>query len=88
MTISRFFPVSVRQTGGDAGSATTQCSFRYEVRDDWTGVVLTDASPMKPRPQVGMMQAGRGRFGCAFIDRNGDTVLYDAGETMECAICP
>lgn len=70
------FPVSLSQNGGNGGSATTTCSYTYDVTDDRDGTeIATDLTPVAaPRPSNVKMIAGT--QGIAYYDDNGDVVLY------------
>ena len=86
------FAVRVRQAGGSAGSATTQCSFTYEVYS-LAGEILADSvvtpmTPQHPRPSVGRMVApSNDSYGIAFLEETEVLVLWDVGEVPAVEVC-
>lgn len=91
-----FFPVVVALDGGSAGTATTQCTFTYTLKD-FLGNVLnkgngspaTGMTPKRPRPAKGKMVAqpvSLSSHGVAYQDRNG-LQLWDAGEVPAVKTC-
>lgn len=82
------FVCTVRQTGGSAGNATTQCSFTYEVKDLNGTVIGTGKTPKRPRPTVGKMdKPPDNNPGIAYYDGSNVLQLWDAGEVMDTSAC-
>lgn len=82
------FGVKVFKTGGSAGSATTQCTFVYTVKDE-SGVVLgTGMTPAKLRPAAGPFAAPPdGSWGLAFRAADNTLVLWDPNEVPAVEVC-
>lgn len=87
------FPVHVTQSGGVAGSATTQCTFTYIVYDLNDAVLdntLTTPTALEhPRPRLGVMVApGTLAPGVAYRDLDEVLHLWDVGEVPAVDACP
>ena len=92
------FIVRVEQSGGEAGDATTQCSFTYIVYDLQGGILDdTDNNPIepeRPRPEFGTIVAptsdlggGGNPYGIAFYDETDTFHLWDVGEVPAVEVC-
>jgi hypothetical protein len=81
----RIFPVTVTQTGGSAGNATTQCSFTYTVTSLDAATLLTAAAPIWNRPQYGKLVAGT--HGTAYYNTAGVCKLYQVDEVPDVTVC-
>lgn len=79
------FPVTVTQTGGSAGDATTQCSFTYTVTSILGESLLTSAMVGWARPALGKMIAAT--KGTAYINASGVVVLWQVDEVFDVAAC-
>jgi len=80
------FPVTLTQTGGVSGDASTQCSFTYTVKDVTGTVELgTGMSPAFARPALGKMVAGT--KGVAYYATEDTLVLHQTDEVPAVAVC-
>ena len=79
------FPVTVTQTSGSAGNATTACTFTYTVTSLLSETLLTGASPAWNRHALGKMVAAT--HGTAYINASGVVVLWQVDEVFDVAAC-
>lgn len=79
------FPVTVSQTGGSAGDATTACSFTYTATDLDANELGTGMSPTWARPAAGAMVAAT--HGLGYYDSTGAFVLYQVDEQPDVVSC-
>ena len=90
--VSSIFHVVMTKVGGDQGTATTPCSFTYDIKL-WqgNGTILFAgmdivASPSHyRRPNAGQLEAAT--FGIATYDSAGDLVMVDCNETLILSTC-
>ena len=78
-------PVTLTQTGGSAGNASTECSFTYTVTSLGGTTLLTGASPVWNRPALGKMIAAT--YGTAYVNASGTVILYQVDEVFDVAAC-
>lgn len=83
--VSGLFPVTLSQTGGSAGSDTTQCTFTYTATS-LDGVQLgTSLSPDKPRASLGAYVAAT--KGVGYFASDGTFTLAEAYEAPDPEAC-
>ncbi len=79
-------PVQVRMVAGDPGSATTTCSYSYDVFTlDGSAKIGANLTPLKGRSVMRMLAPVAPQTGLAFYDAGGGLLLWDANEVMDTA---
>lgn len=82
------FAVKMYQTGGSAGDKTNPCTFTYTVKDLDGNTLGTVMTPEKNREAAGKRVAPTdGDYGWAFLDTDGELVLYDPNEVWSVEAC-
>lgn len=84
----QFLGCLVTNDGGDVGTASDQCSLTYRYTNLASDLVYgTGTTPLKARPQTGMMSdSGPESYGVAFR-RGSDVLLWDANEYILTSDC-